>query len=127
MAVPTHAPEKPVGHELNLLMGIESEISGGEQGGVITGLAGQRDADQRIRTTLGQLDKPYDVLYGSAKERLAQSLVLIEKRTNKTAKSDPARSGPSHKPWIWACEKCSDWQCEHRLLTDLLASRLTAA
>jgi hypothetical protein len=32
-----------------------------------------------------------------------------------------------NQPWVWMCEKCSDPQCEHRLLTALLAQRDSAA
>ena len=37
----------------------------------------------------------------------------------------PARKRPT--PWVWSCEKCSDPQCEHRLLTALLAQRARQA
>lgn len=40
----------------------------------------------------------------------------------------PINPNPNHSPqlvaqWVWACEKCSDPACEHRLLSDLLAKR----
>lgn len=116
MGDPIHALNKPVASNQILLMGLESN-----------GLAGQRDADHGIRSALNRLGSAYDVLYGTAEERLAQALALIENRLGNATGLAPARPAHGYKPWMWACEKCSDPQCEHRLLTDLLASRLTAA
>ena len=88
----------------------------------------QEAADQSIRAALAHGAVAYRVLYGTPDERLAHALHAIE---NLLA---PARIRPSQKagsgntknqPWVWMCDKCSDPQCEHRLLTALLAHRST--
>lgn len=99
-------------HALTLLMGLDSQAED------------MHAADQTIRAALARTGTIYDVLYGSAEERLAQALGLIEKRLTGAGPRSPAKNS---RPWIWVCDKCSDPQCEHRLLTDLLAKRLTTA
>ena len=103
--------------ELILLMGLDEVTDGAP------------DADQSIRTTLSATGVAYCVLYGSAEERHAQALLLVHKRLTETGVAIlPSGAGsPTQKakPWVWLCDKCSDPQCEHRLLRALLASRLT--
>lgn len=88
------------------------------------------DADQYIRTALTAAGVAYDVLYGSPLERHAQALLLVHKRLTETgmASLPPSATSPltpKAKPWVWLCDKCSDPQCEHRVLSALLASRPT--
>lgn len=97
---------------LILLMGLESQAKD------------MNAADQAIRAALTRAGTVYDVLYGSMEERLAQALGLIEKQLTGAGPRSPTKNS---RPWIWVCDKCSDPQCEHRLLTDLLAKRLTTA
>jgi len=82
-------------------------------------------ADQSIRTALTRADVSYRVLYGTADERLAHALQALESLL--PAASRPRQSaspgGLKSQPWVWMCDKCSDPQCEHRLLTALLARR----
>ena len=71
--------------------------------------------DTLLRHSLTQAGLPYQVIYGTGDERLKQAL---------TAVSAPPTQTPSpRKPWVWACDKCSDPACEHRLLSDLLLNR----
>ncbi len=98
--------------ELTLLMGLESSTEDAHA------------ADQRIRAALARTGSAYEVLYGSTEERQAQALGLIEKRLTGAG---PQTAANKRKPWTWVCDKCSDPQCEHRLLTDLLAKRLVTA
>lgn len=86
----------------------------------------QEAADQSIRAALAHGAVAYRVLYGTPDERLAHALHAIQSLLA------PARIRPSQKtgsgntknqPWVWICDKCSDPQCEHRLLTALLAHR----
>jgi len=72
--------------------------------------------DTLLRRTLTQASLPFQVIYGLGEERLAQALAALKR-------SPPARD-VQRKPWVWSCDKCSDPACEHRLLSDLLASRL---
>lgn len=82
-----------------------------------------------IRTVLTQDAVSYRVLYGTTSERLAHAQQAVESLL--PAASRPAQAnqpGSSKKqPWVWMCDKCSDPQCEHRLLTALLASRDSTA
>ena len=71
--------------------------------------------DALLRQTLVQAQIPFQVIYGSGEDRLAQALSAL--------KRSPAVREARRKPWVWACDKCSDPVCEHRLLSDLLASR----
>ena len=103
---------------LTLLMGLDTP------GG------GQEAADAALRTALSEADIPYLVLYGSPDERLAVALDALENLLAPDADGPPPRPAPgatAQKAWVWACDKCSDPQCEHRLLTDLLARRSEAA
>lgn len=115
------SPADLASFDLVLLMGLEA---GAESR--IEALDARREAaDQSIRATLARAAIPYQVLYGASEERLGNALRAIESlpfarpRTRQGLSSDSATS----KPWAWMCEKCSDPQCEHRLLTALLAQR----
>ena len=85
-------------------------------------------ADQSIRAALTQAAVAYQVLYGSQEERRDHALHAIESLLLASAprprKSLPSGSGGArNKPWVWMCDKCGDPQCEHQLLTTLLAQR----
>lgn len=75
----------------------------------------RQQMDALLRRTLVQAGLPFQVIYGLGEHRLAQALVALGKPA--------AESGAGRKPWVWVCDKCSDPVCEHRLLSDLLASR----
>ena len=85
----------------------------------------QEAANHSIRTALTRAAVSYRVLYGTADERLAHALQAVESLL--PAASRPAQvsqpGGLKKQPWVWMCDKCSDPQCEHRLLTALLAQR----
>jgi hypothetical protein len=87
-------------------------------------------ADRAIRAELAQAALAYQVLYGTHSERLARALDAIgallppaASGARQVGASSPVR----HRPWVWACDKCSDPGCEHRLLTALLAQRARPA
>ena len=86
-------------------------------------------ADRSIRNALALAGVSYRVLYGTASERLALALQALESLLPAAHRlGQAARPGsPKKQPWVWMCEKCSDPQCEHRLLTALLAQRDSAA
>ena len=91
---------------------------------------GANEADQSIRAALSATGTAYAVLYGSHDERHSQALLLVHKRLTETGMAGLPSSAtgsltPKAKPWAWLCDKCSDPLCEHRLLSTLLASRLT--
>lgn len=106
------------GDDLTLLMGLPppetSEVPAGMQ----------EAEDLSIRAALTRAAVPYRVIYGTGEERLAQALQAAERLLPRAGKP-PRLSSYANKPsaWVWLCDKCSDPQCEHRLLTDLLARR----
>ncbi len=97
--------------------------------------AGDLDADIALRQLLDHHKLPYQVLYGASVECLLQAMGLIRKRLQNAQYSGALKETPpeshaeSTRPcvWVWVCDKCSDPQCEHRLLTGLLASRSAVA
>ena len=88
----------------------------------------QERVDRSIRAALVRDAVSFRVLYGPAGERLAHARQAVESLM--PAASRPAQvaqpSGLKKQPWVWMCDKCSDPQCEHRLLTALLAQRETS-
>lgn len=130
---PAHLPAgKLAGYDLILLMGLEAPAHGLNPCGLPAITAQMREAaDQSIRTALLQAGVPYQVIYGSPEERLAHALAALEpllKTAGQRLRHSPgAAGGPDSagktRPWVWVCDKCSDPQCEHRLLSDLLAGR----
>lgn len=91
-------------------------------------LPAQLLADQALRKTLTDQGTPFQVIYGHGQSRLLnalQALKAAEPSGNNAAPHSDTDSNakPRRKSWVWACEKCSDPVCEHRLLSDLLANR----
>lgn len=112
--------------DLVLLAGLEAPFSPHFSAPCKTGPDAAPDpetADRSIRAALSTVS--YRVLYGTAGERLALALQAVESLLPLTLRTRPAARPARLKsqPWVWMCEKCSDPQCEHRLLTALLAQR----
>jgi hypothetical protein len=83
-----------------------------------------RAADQALRVALGKAGAAYQVIYGNDDESLEQLMLAALK----LCAPPPLNTAQGHRenrntPWVWLCDKCSDSQCEHRLLSDLLAKR----
>jgi nicotinamide riboside kinase len=85
----------------------------------------RRRMDTLLRRSLTQADVPFQVIYGMRDERLGQALAAISAlQTPETRLETASAQTPiPRKPWVWACDKCSDPACEHRLLSDLLLNR----
>jgi hypothetical protein len=85
----------------------------------------QEAEDGLIRTALANAGVPYQVIYGEGEERLAQALQAAQRLLLPGSGMWLPGGKPKPKPsaWVWMCDKCSDPQCEHRLLTALLAQR----
>ena len=81
--------------------------------------------DTLLRRSLTQASVPFQVIYGSGNERLRQALSALGalKSPAVNLATPPAETSSRRKPWVWACDKCSDPACEHRLLSDLLLNR----
>ena len=119
---PALAPEL-ASHDLILLMGLDIGS---------TARLAQEAADQQIRAALAHANIAYPVIYGLGEERLhhaiqaCKSLLKQDTQLSETTMAAPPASveaGKKARQWVWMCEKCSDPACEHRLLSDLLASR----
>jgi len=99
------------GFDRVLLMGLDLPAA--------AGLAAAQDAvDQHLRLTLAGADVPYTVVYGRGPQRLAHALDALQGLRDGSQAGVQARN-----PWVWACDTCSDPDCERRLLSDLLARR----
>ncbi len=91
------------------------------------------DADSALRQLLDHQKLPYQVLYGAFVECVLQAMNLIRsslqdaQHPGALKETPPESRAESTRPWVWACDKCSDPQCEHRLLTGLLARRSAIA
>jgi nicotinamide riboside kinase len=92
----------------------------------------QRDAahdrapvDALVRELLQRAGVRYQVVYGSGPQRAAAALSAIRTAGVLPAALLPedAQAAAPRRPWTWACEKCSDPECEHRLFTQLRDSR----
>jgi nicotinamide riboside kinase len=81
--------------------------------------------DTLLRRSLTQASVPFQVIYGTGDERLRQALSALGALKSPAAKPEtpPAETTSTRKPWVWACDKCSDPVCEHKLLSDLLLKR----
>jgi hypothetical protein len=85
----------------------------------------QQAADRALRDTLAQSGINYQVVYGQGVERLHSALRALQAGLPGAGMAAEGDTGRSR--WVWACDTCSDPQCERRLLSDLLAARADAA
>jgi nicotinamide riboside kinase len=125
-------PMASAGYDLVLLTGLEDAPAAphGDADRTPVCPQAQEMADSAIRAALTRAKISYRVLYGRSSERLAQACEALQSLL--PAEPAPAQPGPVRArkrptPWVWPCEKCSDPQCEHRLLTALLAQRARRA
>jgi len=77
--------------------------------------------DALLRRGLQAAGIPFQTLYGSVEMRVQQALRAIGSALGRPLVSE--RSDWAHGRRPWACEKCSDPACEHRLFTALLQQR----
>jgi hypothetical protein len=83
----------------------------------------QQAADHAVRQALAQAGINYQVVYGQGEQRLRSALSALQ-----AGLPDASNQGDAGRArWVWACDNCSDPQCERRLLSDLLAARRTTA
>lgn len=87
----------------------------------------QDSVDQQLRQALAKTDLPYTVVYGTGAARLANALDALHGLAGCSNPQAPpsSSSAQTRRPWVWACDTCSDPDCERRLLSDLLASRMS--
>lgn len=109
----TAAQDRPASATI-LLMGLDLPTHAGVH-------AAQADTDADLRQALGQAGLPYRVIYGLGQARLHNALKAL--RASTPGASPGAGASDRHKPWVWACDSCSDPGCERQLLSALLAGR----
>lgn len=106
------AIERQRGYDVTLVTGLDIDwVPDGLQR---DGAHVREPVDALVRDALHRAGIPYRVVYGQGPERLANALGAID------AALAPRPTAPAN--WAWACDKCSDPQCEHRLFTGLLGS-----
>jgi nicotinamide riboside kinase len=74
------------------------------------GPQGREEVDALVRKGLADAGVDYRVVYGRGQDRLANALAAVD------AAAAPAIR-PAGRQWTWACDKCSDPQCEQKLFT----------
>lgn len=87
---------------------------------------GQHAADGQLRQTLDRAGLAYTVIYGAGAARLQNALAALPRLWPCSASlPQTLRSTPpgDKRPWVWACDSCSDPDCERRLFSALLAAR----
>ena len=82
----------------------------------------QAAADLDLRQTLCQASLPYSVVYGLGAVRLHNALYALHVSLSDSGLPE-AGASDRQRPWVWACDSCSDPGCERRLLSALLAGR----
>lgn len=100
-------------YDLTLLTGLDLawEADGVQRDGPHS----QAPVDTRLRQVLDTHAIAYAVVYGVGPERTQCALQAIYQQLQMP------RQGPQTEPaWQWACEKCSDAACEHRLFSRLV-------
>jgi len=73
----------------------------------------REQVDALVRKALADAGVAYRVVYGQGTGRLANALAAVAE--------SPQAPASSARQWTWACDKCSDPQCELRLFTSLHA------
>ena len=103
-------------YDITLLMGMDVPwVSDGLQR---DGPHVREPVDQRVRHLLGLAGLPYQVVYGTGKQRLDNALFCIARQAPHLAK--PLERPESPTRWSGPCETCGDGDCEHRLFTRLV-------
>jgi len=77
--------------------------------------------DDMLRKALMDAKLSFAVVHGEGAEQLANAWNAINAAADPEASRPAAPEGAA--TWSWACEKCSDPACEHRLFSDLVAKR----
>jgi nicotinamide riboside kinase len=73
--------------------------------------------DALVRDALRKAQVPYQVVYGVGPARLESAVGALARMG--IGADDPERAAAARRPWVWACDKCGDPDCEHRLFRGL--------
>ena len=86
--------------------------------------APREDVDALVRALLQGAGIAFQVVYGEGPQRLAGALqALMAAGVLPAGTAARASAQEARRPWVWACDKCSDPECEHRLFTQLRGDR----
>jgi nicotinamide riboside kinase len=85
--------------------------------------------DDLLRQALMGAKIGWSMVYGAGEERVQSAMQRIQSATdliasyadNTPAGSQKYPTRSANRPWVWACDKCSDPECEHRLFRQLQA------
>ncbi len=98
----------PTQWDLVLLMGLDLPAPAAT-------VAQRQHIDRQLRARLAHRALAHATVYGQGPHRAQHALQAIQfHRCEPSALQSPASR------WKWACEKCSDPECEHRLFSALL-------
>ena len=75
----------------------------------------QAMVDNRLREVLHTHGLNYSMVYGSGRSRTDSALQAIGHQ-----RAAPGKRPQRPSSWKWACEKCSDADCEHRIFSGLV-------
>ena len=114
------ALERLRGYDLALVTGLD--IPWIADGLMRDGAHVREPVDALVRDALARAGAAYRVVYGSGERRTRNALEPVLQKLGRLPAGDPDAAR-----WTWACDKCSDPDCEHRLLRGLLARRSPAA
>jgi nicotinamide riboside kinase len=113
------AIERQRGYEATLVMGLDI---GWKPDGLQRDAAHAREpVDALVRDHLQRNGIAFQVVYGQGPQRLQCALQALA-AAGVLQQAAPARGGEdggAGRPWVWACDKCSDPGCEHRLFRRL--------
>ena len=99
-------------YDLTLVCGLDNLVPSARQ--TYDGTDSCESIDAQLREMLTRNKIAYMVIYGQGPARLNAALKAITSLRN----VKPDETGPRH--WHWACEKCSDPECERRMFTSQL-------
>jgi hypothetical protein len=100
-------------YDLTLVCGLDNLGQSARQ--ACDGTDTYESIDAQLRKVFTRNKITYAVIYGQGPARLNAALKAIASLRNEKTEA----TGPGH--WHWACEKCSDPECEHRMFTSQLS------
>lgn len=106
-------------HDLTLLMGLD--LPWVPDGLFRDGPALRAATDAVLRRELQAAGIAFQTLYGPLDHRRSQALRAIGSRLGRALSAEDPAWSKGRRPW--ACDNCSDPDCEHRLFTALLKQR----
>jgi nicotinamide riboside kinase len=112
------AVERQRGYDATLVTGLD--IAWAPDGVQRDRSHAREPVDALVREHLQRHGIAFQVVYGQGAQRLQSALQALSGAGALPASlQEPTNENGARKPWVWACEKCSDPACEHRLFRQL--------